>query len=757
MKKFNESNAQGRRIFSGTFTGTDIVFTFIVFLVALAARTLPWHHVFFSGKVYLFDPDCYIRLRKILIYIHSFPQTHVYDYFQGFPKGTGVISSPAMEYLIAVFSYPFHNLSGFSTQLGRAVALAPSLIGSVTAVVMYFFVKGWWGRAAALCSGLVLALHPKHVEATVLGRFDNEMIEPLLLMVTFWLYIVSCQNRKNLRYWSGLGVLSAVYLMAWRGALFPLSIIGVDLILQVFLHRSDVDRLRDLGKGAGLMYLTAAAILGLICITDMWGTGGMFSWNIVSWFHVALFVCAGVPFFLLYQCAGSNKLDRQKIIKYACVAVVFFGLMFVLFGTHIGEGLKVIGGGNAWIDSISQYQRLSHISKWLKSFGILSLLAPFALFLLPGTSFSGMKWKRFLVLWTLVMVVSTIGRNRYAEYLTLNVSILAGMIIYYCHSIGDIRRAVMRSSGAVAVLLCLQIPTFAYFSNLHRTGGVFKIKGDIEDTMLWLRDNTPSPGDPYRPSTKPAYGVMARWDYGGWVESIALRPSIATNYGTETYGMEEVARFLLAKDEDELHKVLERNRVRYIIVDKILGDLPMYAKLIGNNSQFFVERWNPQVKKTEYLPAPETFSLISSRLFFADGSLAEAAGIQFQPVEGVRLVYESASPASVGGFPWEIKRLKIFEKVEGARVNVRGVPGAVVNLSQPIETNQGRVFVYNNKKYFDRHGMATFKLLYPRKNTPRSTGALESPQITSNGRKQAIQVRDSDISTGCTLEATLAQ
>jgi dolichyl-diphosphooligosaccharide--protein glycosyltransferase len=662
-----------------------------------------------------------------------------------------------MEYLIALITYPFHSLSGFPKALEEAVALTPSLIGALTAVITYYFVRCWWGRAAGLGAGLILAFHPKHVEATLLGRFDNEMVEPLFLLVIFWLHIVVSRKSRNVRHWIGLGILSAAFLMVWRGALFPLSLIGLDLILQAVTHRGDGERLRELGKGAGLMYLTAATVMGFTCITNIWGTVAMFSWNIVSWFHVALFSCAAAPFFLLYLYGRRGIPDRRRMVPLALVAVVFLAVVSLFFYSNISEGLKVVGGGNAWIDSISQYQRSGLFLRSLPTFGLLSLLTPLVLILLPLAPFKDLHWKRFLVLWTVVMVAATVSRDRYAEYLALNVAILAGMLVRYCNSMGKGKRASTGSAGAVVILLALQLPTYAFFSDLYRIGGAYNIKGDIEETMLWLRDNTPSPGDPYRPWVKPAYGVMGRWDYGGWIESIALRPSIATNYGTETYGMEEAARFFLASDEEELRKVLERNQVRYVIVDKVLGDLPMYAKLIGYNGRFFEEQWNPRIGKTEYIPSPEVFSLISSRLFFADGSFAEAAGIRFLPVEGLRLVYESASPASVGGFPWEIKRMKVFQVVQGATVKVRGVPGTEVILTQPIETNQGRVFTYNNGKVFDKSGLATFKVLYPRKNGPFSTGATGQPLISSHGQKHIITVRDEDISAGHIIEACSMQ
>lgn len=743
---YMEKNRQYRAF---AFFRVEVMLPVLVFVVALGVRSLPWEHVFSSGKVYLYDPDCYIRLRKILIYLGSFPATFVYDYYQGFPKGTGVISSPAMEYIVAAFAYPFHNLSGFNPFLEKSVALAPPMLGAATVTALYLFMVGRFGRIPAFFAALVLALFPHHVEATVLGRFDNEMLEPLLLLLTFWLYIRTYDNESAVGSWTATGILSSLYLMVWRGALFPLSLLGIDILLRMYFHRTEINRVRKIGKGASLMHLTTAGTLALICVTDIWGTRGLFTYNIISWFHAALFASAALLLLLLsFLSAGDGMRSRRRTILVICAVMVSVAVMVALFGGNIGKGLKVIGGGNSWIDSISQYQGVTGIGNLLLYYGGVSIVAPFALFLLRSPLFQQLPWRRFLVLWTLVMIGASLARTRYAEYVVLNVAILAGIAIRYCSAHLNGKRFPVGRGFSVAVgvlMLALQIPTYPYFINLCRTGGTFSLKGDIEDTMLWLRDNTPSPGDPYHPSVKPAYGVMARWDYGGWLESIALRPSVATNYGTETYGMEEVARFLLAADEEDLQTVLERNKVRYIVVDKIIGDLPMYAKLIGNKNEYFVPRLNPQSGIIEYNPLKEVFTLVSSRLFFADGSLAKAGEILFQPVESVRLVYESPSAATITGFPWEIKRLKVFEYAKGATLTVKGTPGKTAALSQPIETNQGRRFTYRIEKVFGKDGKVDFKLLYPKKTSFQMTGAIAAPLITIDGEKRLIDISDADI------------
>ena len=730
--------------------------SWIVFIAALSIRLVPFSHVFYSGKTYLYDPDCYIRLHKIHVYLQSFPSFSVYDYFEGFPVGTGVISPPTMEYIIAALVYPFRHLGQLSPFLEIFVALIPPVAGAITAVMVGQWVLRHMGVFPAVAASAVLVFYPPFIDATVLGRFDNEMLEPLLLVAVVRLYLGTYEKEAPAFRWYAAGLMHAFFLTIWRGAVFPLSIIGVDLLARIFAVRRDPEAAAGLAKNAALMYIFAAAPIALICGTDIWGTRNTFGFNIVSWFHVGVFLGAAASMLLFGFLVVGRQANKAKNLPLIYASLIVFLTCVAVFITgNAIQGIKVLGGGNAWIDSINQYQRGMSAGKLLRFYGGFSFIAPFVLLLLGSKYFQGTGWRRFMVIWTLLIATATLSRVRFAEYYALNVSILAGVSVFYAGALvrdkgGRVEKTIQ--IAAIGLILLLQGPAFRYLSGLYDSGPSFSIKGDVEDTMLWLRDNTPPAGNPYRPFIKPAYGILSRWDYGGWLEYIAQRPTVATNFGTETYGMEEAARFFLSVNEDEMNAVLARNKVRYIIVDKVLGDIPMYAKLIGRRQSFYEERWDPKLGKTSYIPRREALSLIVSRLFFADGSMMKNRDLEFKPVEGVRLVYESPSPARVYGLPWEIKKMKVFEYNPGALVIVKGPPGQSVILSQNIETNQGRRFTYMNEKFFGNDGTAGFRVAYQLKKSLSETGATGPVVITGIGKKREITVTDEDVESHKTIE-----
>lgn len=738
--------------------GADILVPLLFFIAAVAIRALPWNHVFAGGNVYLYDPDCYIRVRKVLVYLNVFPHTFVHDYFQGFPAGTGVISPPVMEYLIAGLLFPFRGFAQLTSWLPHFAALVPPVVGGVTVLLLFRLVNSVFGLVPAIAASLVLVVSPPHIDATVLGRFDNEMAEPLLLLLVFSSYAKTYGSVRNRRAWAIAGVLSVVYLSVWRGALFPLAIIGFDLLARVCVVGRSSEDGRAIAGNAALMYLLMAALVSFVCLADIGGAGPLFAYNIISWFHVALFGGAALLFGACGWFVTARSYPAPVRALTGGAVIIALAMIAAAVGNNLLAGVDVLGSGSPWLNSIEQYQRGVGLPA-LRFYGMPVVLAPFLLLLFRNPVFRDFPWKRFLSIGTLVFFAAAILRQRYGMYCSLYAAILIGAAAYAFreHVRERGKTFAMRQAGiGIAALALLAAPSGAYCRGLFNAGAGFSIRGDIEETLVWIRDHTPPAGDPYRPSSKPAYGVLARWDYSGWIESVALRPSVTTAFGTEAYGMEEAARFFLASDEDEMDAVLRRNGVRYLIVDKMMGDLGMYAGLIGDQRRLLERSWDANRGDYVTLPTAEAFSLVVSRLFFADGAARSAGPVTFRPVEGLQLVYESSSQANVFGFPWEIKKIKVFEYCRGASLVVNGRPGERVAVSQEIETNQGRRFTNVQEKVVGKEGSVLFRVAYAVKNAPGTTGATGPAAVLHRSKRYEVLFTDEDIERGGTVTLRVA-
>jgi dolichyl-diphosphooligosaccharide--protein glycosyltransferase len=690
-----------------------------------------------------------MRFRRVLVYLNAFPATAVHDYFQGFPQGTGVISPPTMEFLLAAFLRPLRSWPGLAPALRAAVAFLPPLCGAATVLVLGAFVRRWFGAVAGVVAALALALMPAHVDVTVLGRFDNEMLEPLLLLLLAAAYARTYAAPASISAWAKAGGAATAYLLVWRGALFPLAIVGADAARRVVV-RIGSDEARVVARGAAAFAAVPAAVLLVVCGTNAWGTRDAFLFNVPSLFHLALFSWASVVALVASRLLPPD--DRLTASRAAglggWLALALVGL--ALMGLQLRSGLTVLQGGDPWLDSIVQYERGS-LREAPVQFGLLAVLTPAVLLWLTRPRFASATPRAFLIGWSIVMLVAAALRLRFAMYLALNVALLGGVGIAAIAERFAPRRALLAS---IVLLLLLQAPTYPDLLTFFRYGPTFSIRGDVEDTLLWLRDHTPRAGDPTRPTTPPAYGVLAPWDWGGWIETIAERPSVATSFGREAYGMEELSHFLLAPDPEVAAAVVAKNRVRYVVLASVFRSLATHARLLRDPVVYIQEIHRG--KATGYLPTRAALALPSVRLFFADGRLAEIPGVTFAPVDGFRLAYESGGNEPVPDIPWDVKRVKVFEVVEGARVRVHAVPGAAVTVSQPIETNQGRTFPFESRKVSGADGTATFVLPYAPKAGTASTGSVGPVSVACGPRIASLTLTAEDVDARRTIEVRLS-
>jgi asparagine N-glycosylation enzyme membrane subunit Stt3 len=206
-----------------------------------------------------------------------------------------------------------------------------------------------------------------------------------------------------------------------------------------------------------------------------------------------------------------------------------------------------------------------------------------------------------LVTWSLAMYAATLGQNRFGYYLGLCLALLSGRVCAVVldwawtppqpgRSRADERRArahgphgtwqpmAWRIGAVAAVVVLVYAPSavIAYPMAQNNLG----LSAGYRASLEWLRGNTPEPfgaGDyyfaRYRPgdTPRPAYTVMAWWDYGYEIIRLGRRVPVAnpTQAGADIAG-----RFFTSQDEAEAVKILDQTNSRYVIAHAEVPILP---------------------------------------------------------------------------------------------------------------------------------------------------------------------------------------
>lgn len=746
----------------------------VIFLVGAYIRLIPWDNFITSAGIYFLEADNYEHFRKVLILLKQFPNIPGHDFYMGFPVGTGNIWAPLTDFSFAVIIRALSLLPSVEGDIAYILAALPPFVGALAVVPLYLWCRKTFGFRAAIIASVIFIALPSHIFTTVVGRPDNELFEPICAGITFYLYAIAASEAESgeargnrLVVLSALsGLSAAVSLLYWRGAVIWWSILGLYSFVMVFGYSFREGR-RWLGffVSCAVAFLTTAFVIAFVLVFNPFSLKGGTEFNVVSWFHViaALIIVASLSALALavyLKKERSAGLGKAVIAGGALLAVVFmiFALISPSFFKGIIEGLGVVGGGNKWTSTIAQYKPL------LSDSGRFSIKVPLVfstifLFVSPVVLLSlSRKWRRisaaslFFVFAGWVLLAVTLVNGRYENVYTLIVAATGGVFL---SSVGGLIEARIKGAGgkaagtiAVVVLIVIGLmPSLSFYKGLSHTGP-FLIAGDLEETLFWVRHNTPPTSNYLEPQKKPEYGVLAQWEFGGWIEAVAQRPSVATVMGTETHGMKESAGFYLATDEREFLNILDDNGVKYFILSKTLESLPEYAAILGEDPSGYVNRKVLPDGRETIETGPRFFDLITTSLYLNDGQRA-ASPIPFRSVPGVRLVYESRGQSDFKGLPQEVKKYKVFERVKGAIVKGTARPGEPVAMAGLVMTSTGRKFFVTSDTSADGEGVFYLNFFYPNVDMREGKTGIVSGYIVQVGKKKyEMQISEKDILEG---------
>jgi beta-1,4-mannosyltransferase len=369
--------------------------------------------------------------------------------------------------------------------------------------------------------------------------------------------------------------------------------------------------------------------------------------------------------------------------------------------------------------------------------GSLSLLVPWTVFgpaFFVGLAALGwLAWRAartaqpglvLLVVWSASMYAATLGQNRFGYYLSLNLALLTGWACGAALAWGwspprpwrsraDARRgperfhgrlarwpAARRAVAVTAVVVVVFAPSALIAWPIAATSSGL---GDgYRASLAWLRDNTPDPFHDanyyyarYRPglTERPAYTVMAWWDYGYEIIRLGRRVPVAnpTQAGAEIAG-----RFFTATDEVEAARVLEEAAARYVIAHAEVPILPRGPVLQGKFETLvawagkdigrFWEVFQARDARGQLGPVtlfhPEYYSTLAVRLYVYGG-----AGATPHDSTYVITYVERPSPG-VGVRAREIVESRRFKTYEAAAAYLdrAGHDGRTIVGSDPRQT-----------------------------------------------------------------------
>lgn len=716
-----------------------------VVILGLLLRFLAGKNFLTENGILLPGYDEFYHMRRILYTVQNFPETLWFDSYLNYPHGWENVWPPLFDQISAAFCL----LLGQTTRPGveMAASFMPIVFGTIATIVVYFMIREIFDHRTAILASLMTVLAPTYLQYTRFAAMDHHSLEVLfLLSALLFLILAFCRQEKRYIFAALAGISLAALAYTWHGATLYLAIIPVYGAIEMAMALKNKRSWHE--TAMALMLALAVAIILILPYRNA-------AWLKPSFMGiVAVFGAMAVISALGYIIAKKNmswKAFPLGIIILFLAFVLLLSSGLLELGGLIKFGLELIWGGS-WIGMISEAEPL--IYDWLTfkqvlfsglGLNLLFALAGFAVILIYIRNSQGGRRQglMILLLWAAFSIALTFGQLRFLYMSTISIGILISILFFY---LLDLVRNRLEESNQRSILpaililfLFLTLPSIAEMVNTV-TYSEPMIKGDWQESMAWLKENSNATSFFDAPVKTPEYSVMCWWDYGNWIMYMAERPVVASNFQA---GWEDAAKFYLSESEENATALLDERGSKYVFLDHSMayGKLGAIANWAHEDLTTYFMAQDYSGSQITVIPTQRLFNTTLGKLYYFD-----AAGTGH-----FRLIYESKT--FLGQNPAKAQ-VKIFEYVPGALIRVRTGADQKVGCVLNMTSNQDRPFIYANQAA-PKDGVLEMRVPYSSES--RYECRAVDPYLIFSGnqmgvRMKHVNVSEDDVLNGKTIE-----
>lgn len=770
----------------------------LVFLVltAFIIRSLSSLIVFANGKVTFTGTDPFYHMRRIIYTTQNFPSTLTFDSYLNYPYGFDIGWPPLYDQAAALFALALGLGNPEIHTIEIAGAVFPALLGALTIIPIYFATSTLFDKRAALISAVVISLIPAHLAVSSVGNTDHHVAEVLLSTTAYALFILSLKYgrdvnlsfsnikqinsqrsvAKPLIFSGASGIILALAVFTWMGSPIFIGLIGLYAFVQFTLDLREKISSEYLVINTITTYLLTLAIVAPLISTVVrpgYELSGMF----LSWFHVlyvAVLLISIIVLGTLSWIIGSKELKwwyyPAIVAMISGIGIAALNILSPEFYQSLTSGLLYLLGSGAVLGMITEalpiiYDDGLTLTPLWQSFVIFSITALIGFGLVIKNAIKGKYQPEmvFFIVWSLIVIVLTISQRRFAYLLSINIAILTGYLIIATFDLlkndtvtektkertkkASSKTSFLQIGGTVAISMI-----FVLVAGLLFFGPTISIitdplvpSSDWQESLEWLESNTPETSYYLNPSEKPEYGIMSWWDYGNWILYIAKRPPVANNFQT---GLEDSARYFASSNEFECISILNKRNAKYVITDTLM--------VVGKSRHIM------NTAGDEYLAGNDFESFYLSEKFM-DTNLVKLHISDGSQIGNLRLIYESNGTSMnkylksrIDNYE-DIRDVKIFEYVPGAKINGYSAPNEIIYVKTSLISNQGRKFEYQNEATTDENGWYEIKVPYSTEGAPYDIKATSLYTVWNEGSEieKEISIHENDVVEGNEIKLDL--
>lgn len=669
-------------------------------LVAWGIRASLASMIFLAdGSVLLGLDDAAYHSRRALYSFVNFPAVLLYDSYIAYPEGSAISFPPLYDWLLGGVA----RLFGSSEMtFERVVAWVSVFFATVTLLPIYGLGRRLHSAPAGVAAAWIFAVLPASSLLSSVGNVDHHAAVGFLAACWLWSSIHEMVDDSDHRaFWAVLhGIIVAAMALVWSGSLLYIGLGEGARLLAGGILWNRPNRLRAQSGGA----LVAAVLIAPWVFMAPVPVDGPFSSTALSWLQVLALVGVGMlaAAMAAFESWRPETRPGMRALR-ALAAGLAIGIPLLATPgllESLGSGVAFISGDDTWsttnpelqplFSTISQARRRSPTER----FGWLVFLVP----VLPILAGFGLRRRErrepalLVLIWTTVLTILALRQVRFAHDLAPLASIIfAGTLAALRDRIARFlpAHAATLAAGLFMVALLwpalskVQWPRVRYALRSIAAGGpppqarLSAPESQIRFARS-VRDATPQTSGFLDDRLSPEYGLLVDPSVGHAFLYWSRRPVPANNFGPylDRQKFDDTNLFFFGANADEAVAALDR-----------LG------------SRFVVTAAHPSTAPLPY----------GQRLHRGDGY--RAGDPVCEPC--LRLVTEGPENGSTR-LPMRLLWVpyKLFERVQGARIEIPAPPGTKVSITLGLVTPLDRRFVFELSTEADEDGRARLRVPY---------------------------------------------
>ena len=518
--------------------------------ISMMIRSTPTTYGF---ELFEFDPFFNYRATEYILENGTDAYFNWIDEKSWHPFGRNVSeTSQVTLHLTAASLYPVFN---FGSSLYDFTILLPLVIGSLTAIAVFAFVRVLGGTTAGLFAALIFSISVPIFSRGLVGWFKSEPLGLFFAFIAMYLFVSGIKFNKGKISLIKLiiaGLFLSLGLSAWGGILF--------FVIPIVLFYFSLPFFKN--KNNFIMWAAPSFSISVILFSLVFERTTTF---IIGYAGLALLL---PTFFIILSGVVMKFSNERAKIRNCAIILISFAVSGVgIFGSGIigPPSFRYLNAVNPFLtnqDSLTD-SVAEHMTTSLNlSFTFLSV---FLIFAVIGIWF--LFSKKTINLKTdmriFAVFVSIIAIYVSSAFVRLELFASVGIIILGSIGLAILTQKIFEQNKqnltkiifpAVIIILFIIPVTLPENNNwlgwadfppsLLNGGSAFTqfASDDWKDAMLWIKENTPEDAI-----------IASWWDYGYWITTLSERTTLIDNSTLIDWQIQKLAYTLITNPEDAWH------------------------------------------------------------------------------------------------------------------------------------------------------------------------------------------------------------